>query len=70
VIRWFAILGFALFLAACGVDGEPSAPTEPTISGGVTISNSGVYPYANVGVSNGPVSVNVGLGNWGWGYWL
>lgn len=55
-------------LAACGVDGEPTAP-EPHINAGVTISSSGVYPRANVGVNSGPVSVNVGLGRWGWGYW-
>jgi hypothetical protein len=54
-----------VILAACGVDGEPTAP-EPRVDAGVTISSSGVYPRANVGVSNGPVSVNVGLGRWGW----
>ncbi len=53
-------------LAACGVDGEPVAPT---VNGGVSINSSGIYPHANVGVNRGPVSVNVGLGRWGWGYW-
>ena len=67
--RTLAFLMSAAFLTACGVDGEPSPPAEPTVSGGVTISNSGVRPHANVGVSSGPVSVNVGLGRWGWRYW-
>lgn len=58
-----------VFLAACGVDGEPSAPVEPRVNAGVTISNSGVYPSANIGVGKGPVSVNVGLGRWAWGWW-
>ena len=56
-------------LAACGVDGEPTAPTPATVNGGVTISNSGIYPHANIGLGGGPVSVNIGLGRWGWGGW-
>lgn len=58
------LLGLAA-LTACGVDGEPVAPT---LNGGVTINNSGIHPHANVGVNKGPVSVNVGLGRWGWGF--
>ncbi len=54
-----------VILSACGVDGQPKAP-KPRVDAGVTISSSGVYPRANLGVSNGPVSVNVGLGRWGW----
>jgi hypothetical protein len=64
--RFSLILLCVMALGACGVDGEPVAPS---VSGGVTVSNSGVYPHANVGVNQGPVSVNVGLGRWAWGYW-
>ena len=53
-------------LTACGVDGEPATPS---VNGGVSINSSGIHPHANVGVRQGPVSVNVGLGRWGWGYW-
>lgn len=53
-------------LTACGVDGEP---VTPAVNAGVSINNSGVHPHANVGVNKGPVSVNIGLGRWGWGYW-
>ncbi|WP_300036086.1 hypothetical protein [uncultured Roseobacter sp.] len=45
-------------LAACGADGEP---VRPTVNGGVTISNSGIYPSASIGLGRGPVSVRVGL---------
>ena len=52
-----ALLALAM-LAACGADGEP---VRPTLNGGVTISNSGIYPSASVGLNRGPVSVRVGL---------
>lgn len=45
-------------LAACGADGEP---IRPTLNGGVSISSSGIYPSASVGLNKGPVSVHVGL---------
>ncbi len=41
-------------LAGCGVDGEPSPPVEPHVNAGVSIGSSGVYPSANVGISQGP----------------
>lgn len=45
-------------LAACGVDGEP---VRPSINGGVTINQNGIYPSASVGVGKGPISVWLGL---------
>ena len=67
--RILALVTTAALLGGCGVDGEPSPPPEPTVSGGVTISNSGVRPHANVGVASGAVSLNIGFGNWGWYDW-
>ena len=52
-----ALLALAM-LAACGADG---APVRPPLNGGVTISNSGIYPSARIGLDRGPVSLRVGL---------
>lgn len=46
-------------LTACGVDGEP---VQPTVSGAVTISDSGIYPSVGVGLYQSPFSVFLGLG--------
>jgi hypothetical protein len=45
-------------LAACGADGEP---VRPSVNAGVSVTPSGVYPSASVGVSKGPLSVFLGL---------
>ena len=45
-------------LAACGADGEP---VQPTANLGINVGTSGVSTSASVGVSTGPVTVNVGL---------
>lgn len=45
-------------LCACGVDGEP---VRPTLNGGVTINQNGIYPSASVGVGKGPLSIWLGL---------
>ena len=45
-------------LAACGADGEPF---RPTASGGVTIGTTGISTTANVGATNGTVSIGLSL---------
>ncbi len=46
-------------LAACGVDGEPQ---PPTVAASVAVGSSGsVYGNVGVGVSQGPVSIFLGL---------
>ncbi|MFK7746594.1 MAG: hypothetical protein AB8B47_16180 [Roseobacter sp.] len=47
-----------LGLAACGADGEP---VRPSVSGGVTINQNGVYPSVGVGVAKGPLSLFLNL---------
>lgn len=53
-----ALILAALFLGACGVDGEPVQPT-----GGVNVSltSSGVDLGANVGIKNGLLEIGLGL---------
>ncbi|WP_298837707.1 hypothetical protein [uncultured Roseobacter sp.] len=58
MIRLTGAVFLMALLAGCGVDGEP---VRPTVNGGVTISNSGIYPSASIGLGRGPVSVRVGL---------
>ncbi|MEM1074828.1 MAG: hypothetical protein AAF665_00115 [Pseudomonadota bacterium] len=53
-----AFLLLLLVLAACGVDGEP---IPPTVSGAVSLSESGVRSNIGVGFGRGPISVFVGL---------
>ena len=52
---WIAALGA---LSACGADGEP---ITPSLNAGVTIGSGGVSTNASVGVSQGPVSIRLGL---------
>lgn len=47
-----------LTLAACGIDGEPVRPTGDV---GVNIGSGGVSAGATIGVSQGPLSVGVGI---------
>ncbi len=54
----FACLGLLTLLAACGADGEP---IQPTANVAIGVGKGGVYGRARVGVSQGPVSVTVGL---------
>ncbi|WP_295313753.1 hypothetical protein [Roseobacter sp.] len=56
--RLTVALALTALVAACGVDGEP---VRPTVNGGVTISNSGVYPSATISLSRWPVWIGVGL---------
>ena len=45
-------------LSGCGVDGEP---IRPRADAGVSINSSGIYPSARIGVSTGPLWLNLGL---------
>ncbi|WP_187430286.1 hypothetical protein ROLI_007640 [Roseobacter fucihabitans] len=54
----FVVLMFCAGLAACGVDGEP---VTPTLNGGVSINQNGIYPSASVGLGRGPLSIRLGL---------
>lgn len=51
----------ALSLAACGADGEPVPPVQPTVSAGVGVSSSGVSAGGAVGLHRGPVSLYLGF---------
>jgi len=57
--RKFLVVAALSTLAACGVDGEP---ITPTVSGAVTISDSGVFPSVGVGLYQSPFSLNLGFG--------
>ena len=56
----FALLALAA-LTACGADGEPVPPVEPTLSAGVGVSSSGVSAGGAVGLHRGPVSLYLGF---------
>ncbi|OWU79040.1 hypothetical protein [Phaeobacter sp. 22II1-1F12B] len=56
--RTLAVLLSLSILAACGADGEP---VQPTVSGGVSVSRSGVHATGGVGLNRGPFSVFLGL---------
>lgn len=45
-------------LAACGVDGEPMRPTG---GASVSVGTNGVNTNAQVGATNGTISVGIGL---------
>ena len=59
-MKYTLIGALALFLAACGVDGEPVYPTANTE---VSLSNSGVSVGTNLAVSQGPLTLSLGLGS-------
>ncbi len=49
----------ALFgLVACGVDGEP---LQPSADLNIGVSSSGIYTAGTIGVSQGPISVGMGV---------
>ncbi|MGA9435823.1 MAG: hypothetical protein WBV62_16450 [Roseobacter sp.] len=56
-LMFSAVIALAA-LAACGVDGEP---VRPTASAYVGVGSGGVHSNIGVGVSQGPVSVFLGL---------
>lgn len=45
-------------LAACGVDGEP---VQPRANIGIGIGSGGVSAGGSIGVSQGPLTVGVGI---------
>jgi hypothetical protein len=47
-----------LFLAGCGVDGEP---VQPSMNVGIGVGSGGVNTYGAVGVQQGPVSLFLGF---------
>jgi hypothetical protein len=58
-MKQIAIMCAALsLLSACGIDGEP---VQPSVNAGVAITPNGVYPAASVGISQGPLSIFLGL---------
>ncbi|MEL6100670.1 MAG: hypothetical protein AAFV87_05590 [Pseudomonadota bacterium] len=57
MIRVLPIIAL-LFVASCGVDGEPVRPTADVAVG---VGSSGVHAGARVGVESGPVRVSVGV---------
>lgn len=52
-------MGLVVLLCACGADGEP---TQPTRNATITLSETGFGASGQVGFTQGPVSVTVGLG--------
>ena len=56
-MKWIGITGLML-LAACGADGAPFVPTAST---NLSLGTGGVGASTNLGVSNGIVSVGLGL---------
>jgi len=57
MIRYACCVALSLGLAACGVDGEPETPqVDAALSLG-----SGGYVGGGIGVSQGPVSIFLGL---------
>ena len=67
----YALIFSAFALTACGVDGDPQQPvaedgTQPTqVTGsttvGMSVGSSGTRGYGAIGLSNGPVSLTIGL---------
>ena len=58
-MKWIICLCGLSILVACGADGEPVQPTRDAT---ITLSDSGVSGTARVGLSQGPVSIALGLG--------
>lgn len=58
-MKWALGSLLVLVLAACGADGEPVTPTRDAT---ITLSDHGMSGAARVGVSQGPVTVTLGLG--------
>ncbi|MBJ6373037.1 hypothetical protein [Sedimentitalea arenosa] len=52
------ILVAAIFLAGCGVDGEP---VQPSMNVGIGVGSGGVNTYGGVGLHQGPLSIYLGF---------
>ncbi|MEO9650876.1 MAG: hypothetical protein ABJ360_23640 [Roseobacter sp.] len=57
-MKKLVVLALFTAVSACGVDGEP---LTPTVNGGLSINQNGIYPSASVGVGRGPFSLRLGL---------
>lgn len=57
MIRIFSVIA-VLGLVACGVDGEP---LQPSANLNVGVGSGGVYTGGTIGVSQGPISVGIGV---------
>lgn len=57
MIRVFSAIAL-MAIVSCGVDGEP---LQPTANLGIGIGSSGVHAGGTIGVSQGPISVGVGV---------
>lgn len=55
--QWLILMGVAL-VAGCGVDG---APMRPEAHGRVTVGNQGVSAGGDLSLTNGTITVGVGL---------
>ena len=56
-MKYIAVLAL-LVVAGCGADGEP---IQPTANLAIGVGSGGAYARTSVGVSQGPVSIRVGL---------
>jgi len=57
-MKTLGALGLIAALASCGAQSDPIRPTADV---GVSIGANGVSTSANLGATNGPVSVSVGF---------
>lgn len=57
-MRYLKCLGLIAVLASCGAQSDP---LRPTANLGLSVGSDGVQPSAQIGATNGPVSVSVGL---------
>ncbi|WP_438955532.1 hypothetical protein [Cognatiyoonia sp.] len=57
-MRYLKCLGLIAVLASCGAQSDP---LRPTANFGLSVGSDGVQPSAQIGATNGPVSVSVGL---------
>lgn len=57
-MKYLMPLGLIAVLASCGAQSDP---LRPTANFGLSIGSDGVQPSAQIGATNGPVSVSVGL---------
>lgn len=58
MMRCAVLLLMCAALAACGADGKP---VQPSLGVGIGVSDSGVSAGANVGLSSGPFTLNLGI---------
>ncbi|MDK3073364.1 hypothetical protein QO034_09605 [Sedimentitalea sp. JM2-8] len=52
------VVVLAVFLAGCGVDGEP---VQPSMNVGIGVGSGGMHTYGALGVHQGPMSIYLGF---------